>query len=200
MLAFSTAIQTIKDQLQGLSSVSKMLIGSLMVILVMGLFIVALYTGRSSMVPLPVSLTGDARTTAIGYLERRSIPWSQRADQLMVPAEQQHVILAELTDREIISPDEIDFDALVQQESPFLSKAQNERRWLVATMNHLSRTIRAMKGIARAEVVIDEPSRPGGIGRAHIAPSASVTVTMERDNLDQEQVNAIAEMVAGAHA
>ena len=62
MQAFRRVIEAMVQALKGLGPSSKLLIGSLCVILVMALLIVALYTGRSSMTPLPVSLTGDPRT------------------------------------------------------------------------------------------------------------------------------------------
>ncbi|MHC4991294.1 MAG: hypothetical protein ACYTGC_09965 [Planctomycetota bacterium] len=199
MQAVQRMMDGILQQLRGLSAQSRLLVGSLTIILVMSLFIVALYTGRASMVPLPVQ-EGAARTSAMEYLSARNIDWTERGGEILVPAEQRHVLLAQMTDAQIIGPDQIDFGALVREDSPFLSKAQNDRRWLIATMNHLSRTISRMHGITRADVVIDEPARPSGLGRAHLSPSASVNILTTGSELTQEQVNAIAEMVAGAHA
>ncbi len=193
-------LQTIAQHLRGLSASNKLLIGSLMIIMVMALFIVSLYTGRARLVPLPVNLTGADRIATIDYLNRRQITWAEQDGQLVVPQEQRHVLLAELTEAKVISPNQIDFNELVKQDSPFLSKAQHDRQWMVAKMNHLGRTISLMQGIKRADVVIDEPRRAGGIGVAHISPSASVNVITSGESLTQAQVNAIAAMVAGAQA
>src|SRR5690606_14280468 len=98
-------------------------------------------------------------------------------------------------------PDQINFDSLIEQDSPFLSRSQNDRRWLIATMNVLSRTVSGMAGIQRATVVIHEPANAGGIGRAHLPASASVmVVTRGNQALSQPKVDAIAALVAGAHA
>lgn len=199
MQVLQRIIDQTKERLAGLNATSRVLAGSLVIILAMALMLVKLYSGRATLVPLPVQ-EGAARSSAMQYLNQRQIDWSERNGQIMVPAEQRHVLLAQMTENEIIGPDQIDFDALIRQDSPFLSKAQNDRRWLIATMNHLSRTISRMDGVRRADVVIDEPSRPSGIGRAHLAPSAMVNVVTDGDPLTSDQVNAIAEMVAGAHA
>jgi flagellar M-ring protein FliF len=198
--ALQSILARFGQQARGLGPTGRLLGGALAVILAMALLLVWLYAGRSNMVTLPVSLTGQTRGDVISYLEQRGVRWAERGGQIVVPVEQKHLVLAGLTDQEIIAPDQIDFDQLVRQQSPFLSKAQNEKRWLVATMNELSRTVSRMKGIRRAVVVIDEPDRPSGLGAAARQPSASVTVETSGSPLGQEQVNAIAAMVAGAHA
>ncbi|MHC5004910.1 MAG: hypothetical protein ACYTJ0_17510 [Planctomycetota bacterium] len=199
MQVLQRTIERVIEQLKGLNPTSRLLVGSLAIILAMSLGLVALYSGRSSLVALPVQ-EGAARSSAMQYLNSRQIDWKERDGQILVPAEQRHVLLAQMTENQIIGPDQIDFDMLVRQDSPFLSKAQNDRNWLVATMNHLTRTISRMQGVRRADVVIDEPSRPSGLGRAHLAPSAMVTVVTDGSPLNQSAVDAIARMVAGAHA
>lgn len=202
MQTLQRVLKLIADQLQQLTPQTKLLLGSMMVILVMGLFIVSVYTGRTTMVALPISrnLAEDARLDAIRFLENRQIKWTERGTDIYVPVEDRHIILAELTDREIISGDEIDFDALISQDSPFISKTQNRQRWLRATMVHLNRMIGGLRGVAGAEVIIAEPGGRGGLGRASVAPSATVAVRMGTGTLGQDQVDAIAGMVAGSIA
>jgi flagellar M-ring protein FliF len=202
MQAVQNTLRNVAGQLHGLSQTAKLLIGSLMVILVMTLFLVAQYTSRASMESLGLdgSISSDARTRAISYLEQRNIPYRSRGNDILVPVEQKYSVLGQLTSNEIITPEQINFDSLVAQSSPFLSKAQNDRQWLIATMNVVSRTIRHLDGIEHASVVIDEPRNAGGIGRAHLPSSASVTVRTRGQALTQSQVDAIAALVAGSHA
>lgn len=202
MQALQNTLNTIATHLRGLSSTAKLLIGALMVILVMTLFLVAQYAGRNTMEPLGLKagLSGDSRARAIAYLQNRSIPHRERGGEIFVPADQRYSIIAQLTDGEVITPDQINFDTLVQQDSPFLSRRQNEQRWLIATMNVLERTISSMSGIENARVLIDEPKSGIGIGKAHVPASASVTVRSRTGGLSQSKIDAIAEMVAGAHA
>lgn len=205
MQSLQNTIQTIARQMRELSPTAKLLIGSLMVILVMVLLLVAMFTSRAAMEPLGLHATvsNEARVRAVGYLKARNIPYRERGSDILVPPNQKYAILAQLTDGQIITPDQINFDTLVQQDSPFLSKSQNDRRWLVATMNVLEQTISGFSGISKARVVIDEPRNSGGIGRAHLPASASVIVHTRggvEGGLDQAKVDAIAGLVAGAHA
>jgi flagellar biosynthesis/type III secretory pathway M-ring protein FliF/YscJ len=189
--------RAIAAQLGGLPTTAKLLIGSLMVILVMSLLMVAQIAGQPSMVPLPIDLDPEARTAAQGYLERTGIPYEDREGRLMVPAEQRFAVLAQLTDHEVITGDQIRFDSLIEQSSPFLTREQNRKRWLVAKMNVLSDLVSKFRGIQRATVVLDKPEG-GGFGRTHQTPTASVTVIPAGDALTQDQVEAIAHLVAGA--
>jgi flagellar biosynthesis/type III secretory pathway M-ring protein FliF/YscJ len=117
--------------------------------------------------------------------------------RLMVPAEQRYTVLAQLTDHEVISGDQINFDSLIEQSSPFLTREQNRKRWLVAKMNVVSALVGKFRGIQSATVVIDR-SEKVGFGKSHEPPTASVTVVPSGDGLTQGQVEAIAHLVAGA--
>lgn len=203
MQALQDTIQQIRQQLASLSPTARMLVAALMIILVMTLILVAQYSSRTSLEPLGLkaNLNPEARARAISHIEGRGISYRERGGEILVPADQRYSILAQLTDGDVITPDQINFDSLIESDSPFLSRSQNDRRWLIATMNVLSHTISGMSGVQRATVVIDEPRNPGGIGRAHMSASASVTVmTRGGESLSQGQVDAIASMVAGAHA
>jgi flagellar M-ring protein FliF len=189
--------KAIGAQLGGLPATAKLLIGALMVILVMSLLMVAQFTGRPSMVPLPIDLDPEARTAAQSYLERSGIPFDDQGGRLMVPAEQRYTVLAQLTDHEVISGDQINFDSLIEQSSPFLTREQNRKRWLVAKMNVLSALVGKFRGIQHATVVIDR-SEKVGFGSSHEPPTASVTVIPAGDGLTPGQVEAIARVVAGA--
>jgi flagellar M-ring protein FliF len=197
MQALQRTLQAIGGQLGGLPTTAKLLIGSLMVILVMSLLLVAQFAGRPSMVPLPVDLDPEARAAALGYLQRSGIPHEEREGRLLVPTEQRFTVLAQLTDHEVISGDQINFDSLIEQSSPFLTREQNRKRWLVAKMNVLSALVGKFRGIQRATVVLDQPDRQG-FGRTHRLPTASVTVIPAGDGLTQSQADAIAQVVAGA--
>ncbi len=191
------ALRSTGDQLSGLPATAKLLIGSLMVILVLSLLLVGQYASRSSMVPLQIR--PEARPAALRHLEAAGIPYQERGDKVMVPAQRQHMILSRLTDTAVITGEQIDFDSLIKENSPFLTRDQNDKRWLVAKMNVLSGLISGFGGIDRATVVIDPSSGNRGFGVAHIPPTASVNV-VPKGELTQSQAEAIAALVAAAQA
>lgn len=193
-------IRRVSGQLRGLHTSSKLLIGSLMVILAMTLLLVSLYSSKPDMSALPIPTVGDARTKTISYLETANIPFKESGGKLLVPTDQRYTILARLTDSELIQPDQIDFDSLLTDDSPFRSREENRRRYLVAKMNVLARTISKMRGVEDATVVIDQPDRATPIGQPDLAPSASVSVRTGSGELSQSSVDAIARLVAGSHA
>ncbi|MCA9296632.1 MAG: hypothetical protein KC983_08940, partial [Phycisphaerales bacterium] len=155
---------------------ARLLLGALFVILAMSLVLVAQYAGTADLVPLAVNLDTEARVNVINFLNSRQIRYEEKAGDLMVPIEQRYLVLGELQSGEMISGDQIDFDKLVQQDSPFMSRWQNQKRWLVAKMNVVSRIISNMQGIRRATVLIDVPESTPGIGKSFVPSTASVSL------------------------
>ena len=201
MLALNETLQTIKQRLGGLSLAVRLLIGALMTILVMTLVIVGLLAGRSTMAPLAVaSLPTEARTQLVNYMDSRGIAWEERGGQLLVAADQKYAVLGELADSQLINAGQLDFETLVQTDNPFTDKWSKRRNFLIAKMNVLARTISQMDGIRKAVVLIDEPSKTTGIGRAFVPSKASVYVATTSGSLSQSRVDAIANFVVGAHA
>ena len=101
-----------------------------------------------------------------------------------------------MNEQSIISPDQIDFDSMVKDESLFLTKGQYRTRTRVATQNVLGRMIGQMANVRSATVVISGDDETVGIGRAFIPRTASVTVLTLADGLTQPAVDSIARMVA----
>lgn len=200
MQALQRTFDHIVAQMRDMQATTKLLIGSLVIILAMTLFLVALYAGRATMAALPLDLTGDSRTQALKYLETANIPFEERSNRLYVPVDQKYTILAQLHENRVIDGQQIDFALLIEQDSPFRSRYQNQQRALVATMHVLGSMIEAMSGVQRATVVIDKPDGIPGIGRSSVKPEASVSVTMRSRELTQSSVDAIAHLVASSVA
>jgi flagellar biosynthesis/type III secretory pathway M-ring protein FliF/YscJ len=201
MQALRNTLNALRQQLGEFSPAAKMLVAALMIILVMGLMFVALYAGRSDMVALGLDgpANTEAKALAIRYLRDRSITWKDRNGDVYVPAEHRIPILATLAESKQITTDQINFSTILKDASPFTSRDLQKRQFLVAKMNVVAGMISEMSGVDRATVVIDQPER-SGIGHAHVPPSASVTVMPSGDHVTQTQADAIARMVAGAHA
>jgi len=198
---FERTFQTISAQLRGLSASHRMLIATTVVILVLSLLIVGMLTSSPSMQQLPIGpLTAEARTRAINFIRSSNIPYEEEGGEILVAPEHKYAVLAGLTENNLITGDQIDFTSLMKDDSPFLSDRDKQRRYLIAKMNVLAGMISAMGDVAKASVVIDDPVRSVGIGGPRVTPSASVTVTTRSGELSSKQVDAIASLVAGAHA
>jgi flagellar M-ring protein FliF len=202
MLALDRTFRALVTQLRGFSSSAKMLIASMMIILVLALVLVGMLAGRTEMAPLGLGagLSDEARTRAVNYLDNRQIPWDEVNGEIQVPVERRYAVLAQLTEQQLITSDQIDFSAIMRDDSPFTDKSTRRARYLVVKMNEVARMVSALSGIEKASVVIDQPDRSGGLGSARIEPTASVMVLTTSDRLPQARADAIARLVAGAHA
>jgi len=198
MQSIRTMLHGSWEQIRDLSANTKLFIGSVVVILAMVLFLVSLYAGRASMVALPVSLNTESRARAISYLAQSGVEYREDRGAIMVPTSERDRVVSGMSEQAIITPDQIDFDSMVKDESLFLTKGQYRTRTRVATQNVLARMIAQMANIRSATVVISGENDNIGIGRAFIPRTASVTVLTASDGLAQPAVDAIARMVAGA--
>ncbi|MBG82936.1 MAG: hypothetical protein CMJ40_00145 [Phycisphaerae bacterium] len=190
--------RTYLDRLRGLSVPTRMLAGAVAVILVMGLFLVSLYAGRSTMVPLPVTLSSDAKVRTVAYLSSHNLDFEDTGSAILVNQDDRDQIVSQLNEASVITPDQIDFDKMVKDERMFLTKGQQRTRTRVATQNVLARMISQMSQVRTATVVISGEDDHIGIGRAFVPRTASVTVVTESEPLKPEGVDAIARMVAGS--
>ena len=186
------------DRLRGVSMSTRMLAGAIVVILLMSFFLVSLYASRSAMVPLPVTLTGDARARTVTYLGNQGLEYEDTGSVLLVKRDDRDQIVTQLSEAAVITPDQIDFDRLIQDERMFLTKGQQRTRTRVATQNVLGRMISQMGSIQSATVVISGEDEHVGIGRAFVPRTASVTVVTTSGPLAPAAVDAIARMVAGS--
>ncbi|MCH2148131.1 MAG: hypothetical protein MK095_01715 [Phycisphaerales bacterium] len=198
MQSFSTLFQSTREHLGSLSANTKLFIGSIVVILAMALFLVSLYAGQSSMSPLPISLTSESRSQAVQFLATTGVDWKEQGGVILVPMADRDRLVSQLNEQNIISPDQIDFDSMVNDESLFLTKGQYRTRTRVATQNVLGRMIAQMHNVRSATVVISGEEDAVGLGRAFIPRTASVTVLTNGEAIDPQGVDAIARMVAGA--
>jgi flagellar M-ring protein FliF len=198
--AITQKARTAAEHLRDLPINSRLLIGAMLVILLLVLVLVAQFTGSADMAPLPVQIAGDGRAQTISFLETAGIPFTEQGEQILVPAEQKYSILARLTQHEVIGGSQIDFATIMSEDSPFRSKYQSAQRYRITKMQVLGRVIAQMDGIDFAEVVIDEPDRPAGLGASYLRPSASVMVKARQGEIAQKQVDAIAHLVAGSHS
>jgi flagellar M-ring protein FliF len=196
--ALRQQFEIIKARIADLDSTAKLLVGSLLIVLAMGLFLVAQYAGTRDLVPLAV--TPAAKADVLKYLAARGIQFEEKGEQVLVPPEQRPAIISQLSEEGIGGSNAIDFNAIIALETPFDTARQAEQRKQTALQNELARTISGYRGVKSARVIISTRQN-GGIGPNATAHSAMVHVTMKgSDRLTQAQVDAIASTVAGAQA
>ncbi len=201
MDALRQALATIRQYLGKLGPTERLLIGSFAVILVMALFLVSQYAGRSSMVPLLPGAPVEDQQRAQAFLASTAIGAEMQNGQLVVPTEKKDQALALLTANKQLPSDTASFfKTLVSSQSWSNTRQQNEQLYNAALKAELDRIISSMPGIKSANVLFDVPEAQG-LGAAVRKPTASVAVFTETGGpLDQKSVDAIAYLVGGAKA
>ncbi|HZW11552.1 MAG TPA: flagellar M-ring protein FliF C-terminal domain-containing protein [Phycisphaerales bacterium] len=201
MNAARRAITSARTYLGKMTASQKLLVGSTGVIAAMALFLVAQYTARPDMVDL--FLTGDAavQQTTLDALRQANIPAELKGSKVVVPAEYRSIAVSQLAEAGALPNDTtLLFANLLDRQGFYYSKQQNDQAFLIALQNELSRTIRGFSNVRDATVILDIPE-PRGIGAAVRQPTASATVfTRSGSPLTQSEVDAIAELIAGARA
>ena len=187
---------TIRAQMEGLPASTKLLIGSLVVIMLLVGFIALLYAGQPETVPISrfASSRGEevaARLTSAG------IDAEIKEGQVYVPASKHMDAIALLAREDMLSENASSAFADITG-NPWETDAQGNRKYLLATQNYLSAVARKFKGVRSADVVISMPKQVG-FGRTSVRPSASVAVTMNGSAaVDNNLVTALAGLVSGA--
>ncbi len=197
MQALRRTLELVRSRLAGLNPTAKLLIGSLMVIVALGLFLVAQWSSTTTTVPFAV--TPAAYDQAKVYLATRGVKYEEKGGALHVPVERHGELLAGFAEQGGGSEAGIDFTKLVELDSPFETTRQSETKKLIALQNVLARTISGFRNVKSATVFISpKPATPLGASR-HVQ-TASVHVQMRQGGLTQDQADSIAAMVAGTQA
>jgi flagellar biosynthesis/type III secretory pathway M-ring protein FliF/YscJ len=196
-------LMTIRSGLGRLGPTEQMLIGSMCVILVMGLFLVSQYAGSAKLAPLfpGVTLTEPQREEYTAVLTSFGAPVkSGPSGEILVPAEQATALRGRLAESGRTPADtSIMFDTLIEKQSWTASREENHRNYIIAKGNELARHIReGFNGVNRVGIVLEE-SPASGLGRAAAKPTASVTITTTAgQQLTQRNVDGIAMLISGA--
>ena len=197
MQALRNTLELVRSRLTSLSPTAKLLAGSLMVIIALGLFLVAQWSAAVSNVPF--SVTPAAYEQAKTFLANRGVVFAEENGRLMVPAERHAELLAGFAEQGGGSQAGIDFEGMISLDSPFETTRQSETKKLIALQNVLARTIGGFRNVKNATVFISpKPATPLGASRA--VQTASVHVVMRNGGLTQDQVDSIASMVAGTQS
>jgi len=123
--ALRNTLDLIRNRLGGLSPAAKLLAGSLMVIVAMGLFLVAQWSATVSTVPFTVTPT--AYEQAKTFLANRGVTFTEENGRLMVPTERYGELLAGFAEQGGGSEAGIDFNAMIGLDSPFSRRSRRRR-------------------------------------------------------------------------
>lgn len=198
MAGIKQRIDVLTDRLSSLSVSSRLLVGTLMIIMVMGLFLIAQYAGDSDLAPLRV------RTVALeptkNWLDTEGIDYdTDDAGRIMVARNNRQLIQVRLATESTVPPSELDWDAMMKDEvggtiwdSPEVQK-QRERRF---TMTYLKVMLSNLIFLRDAQVAIDEPDQLRGPGQGFFPSTASITVDTVEGPLTGGQARAIRSLVA----
>lgn len=198
MQALKERIQAIVERLSALSVSSRLLLGSSLVILLMGLFLVGQYAGSTDVAPLRVR-TAALEATKV-WLDSEGISYTtDDAGRVLVPKSDRQVIQVRLATESSVPPSDLDWVAMMKDQgggsiwdSPEVQK-QRERRF---SMTLLKVMISSLDFVTDAQVVIDEPDMLRGPGRGFFPATASVTIDMVEGPLTASQARTIRSIVA----
>jgi flagellar biosynthesis/type III secretory pathway M-ring protein FliF/YscJ len=195
------ALATIQTNLGKLSTSHKLLIGSLVVIVVMGLFLISRYTGEPAMAEVLPGATATDQQRAGTHLATVGIKYQFRDGKLFVSTADVSRVRSMLAEAGQLPADStILFENIISHQKWTNSRQQNEQIYNLALQNEVARMITGFKGVKAAKVMIDIPEAQG-LGRAVRAPTAVATVTTENGQaMPQSMVDAVSALVASSRA
>ena len=200
--AVKERIRQLVERLAALPASSRLLFGSGLIIVMMGLFLVAQYAGETDYAPLRVQPTALEPTKV--WLDSEGIQYNtDDAGRILVSKSDRQVIQVRLATESTVPPSDLDWVAMMKDESngsiwdsPEVQK-QRERRF---TMTLLKVMITNLEFVADAQVAIDEPDQLRGPGRGFFPATASVTVDTIDAPLTASQARTIRNIVAAGVA
>jgi flagellar biosynthesis/type III secretory pathway M-ring protein FliF/YscJ len=196
-----SVISTIGTYLRRMTPTHRLLVASMAVIVALSLGLVALWSGRSGMVELLPGSGGADLQRAGEALRSAGVRHEVRGGRLLVSPQERDRALAVVGEAGRLPTDSAQlFKNILERQTWHTSRQQSEQLYLVDLQTLLARVISKFRGIESANVVLHLP-QASNLGSAAPRPTASVTVwTASGEPLPQTTVDAIAAVVAGAHA
>ncbi len=184
-----------------LSPSQKLLIASAAIIGVLAWLVVAQYSSRGSTATLSVGGTPEEMGQRVAALQTAGIDAQITPAGITVPRGRQQEAMARLGEAKLLPADtQYLFRQLIDGQTWWSSREQNNRQYLLALRNELARQIGQYAGVRSAVVNLDVPDVQG-MGAPSRRPTASVSVqTKDGSALPQGTVDAVAAHIAGAVA
>ncbi|HED54938.1 MAG TPA: hypothetical protein ENJ00_12175 [Phycisphaerales bacterium] len=193
-------LRNAQQQLSRLTPTSRLLIGSVLVIMVMFLLLVSLWAGKPERAEIYAGASSDTKTQALTQLRASGIEAVvDRSGRLMVRQDDVVVARGVLASQGVLPADgTILFSDLAEKLKWTNPREINQQIVRMALQGELARTISNFPSLKKATVFLDVPA-PSGIGLASRTPTASVTVfSKSNTEIKQDQVDAIARLVSTA--
>lgn len=190
----------IADRARHLRSAERLVVVLGLALLVLCGYLLLSRTSQPEIVSIGGFANGQGQIV-LTRLQANGIDASLDGQQVVVPENQREQAIVVLVEQDLYSENASEaFRDLVASTSPWDSKQNSERAYLIAKQRVLSSIIRKMRHVRSAEVIISQPDR-SGFGATQVRPTASVTIVMEpQKHVNKAMVKAVAGLVASSAA
>ncbi len=201
MDALRRVIANIRTYLGQLPASGKLIIGLVVVIAALLLFVVSQMASKPTWVELLPGAPVAEQQQAIATLKSQGIRYLPEGNKLMVAPGDEWAARAALSEAGKMPSDVSQlFKNILEKQNWSTSRYQSEQLYNLDLQGALGKMIAGFSGVKGATVVVSAPE-PNGLGAAVRKPTATASVTMGMGRaLTQQQVDAIANLVAGAKA
>lgn len=184
-----------------LSGKDKTLIGSLVVVGILALVLIALWSSKATTVQLLPDMGPAEQAAAETALTEADIEHTSKGGKIYVTPDKRMYALAYLQQAgKLPENTQTLFSALSKGQNWMATSKDSDRLANAALCEVLGGVITNFKGVERATVMIDAPEQIG-MGTSFRKPTASVGVLMKSGRtIDRDMVDAMAAMVSGAKA
>lgn len=180
----------------------KAAIGLTVVVMIAALVWMMQWSSQRVYEPLsPTTLSEEEMALVQAKLEEWNIDYRVDNGRILLPPNTRHDVSARLLEAELLPAGfNLGFQELMDNESPWLSEAEKERRWTVALSNELANTLSHMSGVKKARVFIDNRQQRR-FGSPSVQPSAVVSIWPKPNfTFDRKHIHMLAAFVSGAVA
>lgn len=194
-------LANIRTYLGQLPPSGKIIIALVVVIAALILFVVSQQASKPRWVELLPGSPQAEQQQAIATLKNQGIRYQTEGNKLMVSPDDEWAARGALSEAGKMPADVSQlFKNILEKQTWHTSRYQSEQYYNLDLQRALSTVVSNFGGVKSATVLLDSPE-PSGLGAAVKRPSASVNVfTSPGRPLTQQQVDAIANLVAGAKA
>lgn len=198
--ALKNRLSEAKDFFQSYAShFSSVALISLLAISVSVIIVIFLWANNSAYVPLYGNQQSYEASEIITVLDQEEIDYQihPQTGQVLVGKDKVATARLQLAAKGVSERLPTGIESLDSLSEITTSQFMESSRYTHAIEGELAKTIMTINGVSRARVHLALPERTLFVGRKEVKPTASVALHLTRD-IDGDQVNAIANLVAGS--